>query len=83
VFGVALSSKRSFGSKRHNRLYDDILISEFPLSRLPEDGVPIEITSVARHEEDEDVAIRESEGYVPDVHVQLSSKLILNLCHNI
>jgi hypothetical protein len=53
--------------KCYNVLYQDIQISEDRLSQIPEDGVPVEIASVVRHEEKEDFAIREQDGYVPDV----------------
>jgi hypothetical protein len=32
---------------------------------LPEDGIPVEILSVARHSNDIDSVIHEHEGYVP------------------
>ncbi|KAG9313513.1 hypothetical protein JVU11DRAFT_5839 [Chiua virens] len=43
----------------------DINISLERLADLPEDDIPDELLAVMRHEEDEHVAIRESEGYVP------------------
>lgn len=52
--------------KTNNRLYQDIEISIERLNLLPEDGVPDEIIAVARHEEDDDIAMKERESYVPD-----------------
>ncbi|KAH7905094.1 hypothetical protein BJ138DRAFT_1138370 [Hygrophoropsis aurantiaca] len=52
--------------KAHNPLYADINISVERLEALPEDDVPDEITSVMRHEKDEEAAKRESAGYVND-----------------
>jgi hypothetical protein len=51
-------------SKAHNPLYVDIQISGAQLACLLEDGVPQEILSVVRHEASDDIATRESEGYV-------------------
>jgi hypothetical protein len=51
--------------KKNNPLYKDIIISEERLSMIPEDGVPIEIQSTAKHSTDIDSVIREHEGYVP------------------
>ncbi|KAG1859029.1 hypothetical protein DFJ58DRAFT_715769 [Suillus subalutaceus] len=55
--------------KANNPLYADIQISEDLLARLPEDEVPEEIISIIRHEASDDVAMRESEGYVPSEQV--------------
>ncbi|KAG1764658.1 hypothetical protein EDD22DRAFT_1042520 [Suillus occidentalis] len=54
--------------KANNPLYGDIQISQDLLARLPEDEVPEEIISIVRHEVNDDIAVRESEGYVPDDH---------------
>ena len=51
--------------KNHNPFYSDIGISMERLQDLPEDDVPNEISSIVRHENDENVAVRESEGYAP------------------
>jgi hypothetical protein len=54
--------------KANNALYHDIEISNERLNSLPEDGVPDEIIAIARHEEDDDIAVQERESYVPDVN---------------
>lgn len=51
--------------KNHNPLYGDITISMERLVDLPEDDVPSDIMAIIRHENDENVALRESEGYIP------------------
>jgi hypothetical protein len=56
--------------KRNNCLYGDICIDEEQLQTLPEDGIPDEILSFIRHEDDDDVVEKESAGYVNDDDVQ-------------
>jgi hypothetical protein len=51
--------------KANNALYKDIVISEERLEQIPEDDVPDEIWSTARHSSDIESVIREHEGYVP------------------
>jgi hypothetical protein len=50
--------------KENNSLYGDICIQEDRLQSLPEDGVPEELISLIRQEEDGDIADRERESYV-------------------
>lgn len=52
--------------QENNSLYADIEISKERLSSLPEDGVPTEILSIVRHEEDGTLAAKEQETYVPN-----------------
>jgi hypothetical protein len=54
--------------KANNPLYGDIQISQDLLACLPEDEVPEEIISIVRHKVNDDIAVRESKGYVPDDH---------------
>lgn len=62
---------RDMWSKKHSSfsfritLYADIVICEGGLWLLPENGVPIEIQSTARHSTDVESVIQEHEGYVP------------------
>ena len=51
--------------KENNAICEDIVISQDHLELLPEDDVLMEVLGVIRHEEDEDVEIREWSGYVP------------------
>ena len=51
--------------KANNLLYKDIVISKERLQLLPEDGVPKEIQSTARHSTDIESVICEHEGYTP------------------
>lgn len=51
--------------KDNNPLYSDIEISEERLSQLPEDGVPEEISMVAKHSTDIESVEKEHSGYVP------------------
>jgi hypothetical protein len=51
--------------KANNPLYKDIVISEERLQSIPEDDVPEEIWSTAKHSTDIESVIREHEGYVP------------------
>ncbi|KIK71877.1 hypothetical protein PAXRUDRAFT_72771, partial [Paxillus rubicundulus Ve08.2h10] len=50
--------------KANNPLYADINIADDLLGQLPEDDVPEEIASIIRHDPDDEIAVRESEGYV-------------------
>ena len=52
--------------KGNNPLYADIAISGDRLSELPADGVPNEITSLARHLVDDTLLADERDGYVPE-----------------
>ena len=52
--------------KDNNPLYRDIIISTDRLNNLPEDAVPTEIMSLAKHSNDTTLLATESEGYVPD-----------------
>jgi hypothetical protein len=61
--------------KRHNPLYADICVSEDRLSHIPEDEVPVEISAVVRHEDNEGIAVQEQEGYIPEVLSDISGKL--------
>lgn len=51
--------------KANNPLYADINIADELLAQLPEDDVPEEIGSTIQHDPDDDIAMRESDGYVP------------------
>ena len=51
--------------RANNPLYSDIQISNERLEALPEDGLPTEIESIVRHEENGDLARQERESYVP------------------
>jgi DNA-directed RNA polymerase subunit RPC12/RpoP len=51
--------------KANNPIYRDIIISEERLQQIPENDVPTEIKSTARHSTAIDSVIREHEGYVP------------------
>lgn len=51
--------------KQNNQLYSDITISEETLSQLPLDGVPVELTSVARVSDDIAALADEHADYVP------------------
>ena len=52
--------------KAHNPLYENIDISRDRLNDLPENGVPLEISSLARHLDDNHLLATETDGYVPD-----------------
>jgi hypothetical protein len=52
--------------RANNPLYRDIVISTDRLNALPSNGVPLEISDVARRTEDINTLIEESASYVPD-----------------
>lgn len=52
--------------QKNNPLYEDIKISTDRLDELPDEGVPVEITSLARHLQDEKLLGQETDGYVPE-----------------
>lgn len=52
--------------KDHNPLYTDITISEERLSALPTDGIPEELSLVAKYSPDVTTLAKEHEGYVPE-----------------
>ncbi|KAH9033812.1 hypothetical protein EDB85DRAFT_1864258 [Lactarius pseudohatsudake] len=52
--------------KFNNPIYRDIVISSDRLCELPVDGIPIEITSLARHSDNTVLLAEETDGYVPD-----------------
>ncbi|KAI9429102.1 hypothetical protein BJY52DRAFT_1133861 [Lactarius psammicola] len=52
--------------KQNNPIYHDITISMERLNALPMEGVPIEISSLAKHSNNTIVLDMESDGYVPD-----------------
>ena len=52
--------------KLNNPLYENIDISRQRLDELPEDGVPVEISSMTRHLHDEKLLGEETDGYVPE-----------------
>lgn len=54
--------------KANNPLYGNIQISQDLLAHLPEDEVPEEIILIVWHEVNDDIAVRESKGYVPNDH---------------
>jgi hypothetical protein len=51
--------------KQNNSLYSDILISSERLNALPVNGVPDEITSLAKISDDTVLLAEETDGYVP------------------
>src|SRR5262245_3824007 len=53
--------------KNNNELYAGIEICHDRLIALPEDGVPEEILAGVRHESDGSLAVKEREGYVPEM----------------
>jgi len=56
----------------NNPLYANVHISEEWLQLLPENGVPTEIQSTARHSSDVESVIREHEGYAPSDDIEIS-----------
>jgi hypothetical protein len=52
--------------KSNNLLYADIEISLEQLNKLPRDGVPFEISSLARHSTNETLLADKMDGYVPE-----------------
>lgn len=52
--------------KDNNPVYSDIVISETRLNELPEDDVPAEIMSLAKHSDDTGLLAKEMDGYVPE-----------------
>lgn len=52
--------------KANNPVYRQVIISAERLAELPEDGVPCEISSLARHCEDTSLLAQETDGYVPE-----------------
>ena len=52
--------------KLHNPLYRDVIISTERLLELPLDGVPVEISALAKHSDDLNVLGCEDDGYLPD-----------------
>nr|GAT42479.1 predicted protein [Mycena chlorophos] len=52
--------------KTHNRLYENMVISQENLRALPEDDVPREILDNIRMSESADAAFHEEAGYVPE-----------------
>ncbi|KAG1790365.1 uncharacterized protein HD556DRAFT_1446298 [Suillus plorans] len=61
----AAGKKEDEREQANNPLYVDIQISEDLPIQLPEDEVPEEIILVIHHESSDNIAIHESEGYVP------------------
>ena len=53
--------------KKNNSLYEDVCIDDERLEMLPEDGVPNEILSFIRYENDEDVVEKEGGGYMEEM----------------
>ena len=51
--------------KDNNHLYADITISEERLAALPDDEVPMEITSLVKYSNDTKLLVEENDGYVP------------------
>ncbi|KAH9001655.1 hypothetical protein EDB92DRAFT_1788433 [Lactarius akahatsu] len=52
--------------KRNNPVYEDIIISSDRLNELPIDGIPDEISSLAKHSNDTSLLAEETDGYVPE-----------------
>jgi hypothetical protein len=52
--------------KENNSLYEDISIDDKRLQMLPEDGIPDEISALIRQETEEDVAEKESGGFMEE-----------------
>jgi len=52
--------------KVNNALYNDITISDARLQLLPEDGVPMELISTAKHSTNMEILNEEHDGYVPE-----------------
>lgn len=65
--------------KANNPLYADINIADDLLAQLPEDVVPKEIASIIRQETGDDIAARESDGYVPNESYG-EGKIVGRLC---
>ncbi|KAH9037779.1 hypothetical protein EDB85DRAFT_556454 [Lactarius pseudohatsudake] len=55
-----------FWLKRNNPIYEDIIISSDRLNELPTDGIPHEISSLAKHSNDTSLLAEETDGYVPE-----------------
>ena len=49
---------------KHNHLYQDVVISQDRLTLLPDNEIPQEIEALMRYEDDENLAVKEREGYV-------------------
>lgn len=60
--------------KVHNEMYADVIILSECLQDLPEDDIPVEILATIRHEENDDIARKEQEGYVPVEELQDTGK---------
>jgi hypothetical protein len=59
--------------KRHNiKCYSHVVINHGQLERLPEDGVPVEIASIIRHNPDEALDEHESAPYVSTAKGQVN-----------
>ena len=52
--------------KINNPIYGDINISDTRLNELPEDDIPPEIWSLAKHSNDTGLLAKEMDGYVPE-----------------
>jgi hypothetical protein len=52
--------------QKNNPLYCDIIISTDRLDALPVDGIPVEISDVARRTEDINILMEESASYILD-----------------
>ena len=52
--------------KLHNPLYRDVIISTECLHELPLNGVPVEISALAKHSNDLNILGCEDDGYLPD-----------------
>jgi hypothetical protein len=61
-------------------IYEDIIISPEHLNNLPENDIPHEISSLAKHSVDTSLLAEEQDDYVPDVNVDeegISVKILL------
>ena len=52
--------------KRNNPIYENIVISPSRLEELPLDGIPLEISALAKHSDDPVRLAKERDGYVPE-----------------
>ncbi len=69
--------------KKNNPIYHHIIISPSRLNDLPIDGVPHEITSLARHSEDITLLAKETDGYIPKQCADLDDEGKRNLIYHI
>ena len=66
--------------KVHNPLYENIEISEEALEQLPEDAIPIELTSTTKYSDNTALLEKERSDYVPDDEAEILGDDTTNYC---